>query len=174
MRLKDKYIYLHYLKYLSPPDVTAIFFLFVLSLVEIIFSAVIDYWYLLSVVNLVLICVIIFVVSKYESKTSVEKEQLNNKFSFLKLIRFWYAVLLILVCFKEVYLIIHLSHIPDNDILLIKIDQDIFGVNPTQWIYRFANPLLTEFLDRGGHPGFNCAEGSHRLGRDAHDRLGVL
>jgi membrane-associated phospholipid phosphatase len=29
---------------------------------------------------------------------------------------------------------------------LINIDSLIFGVNPTQWAFRFANPLLTEFL----------------------------
>lgn len=147
MSLKSGQIYIKYLKYLSPSDVTGIIFLFVLSLIEIIYSAMIDYWYLLSALNLILIYLIVFIVREYESKTDFEKEQLNNRFSFLKLIRFWYAVPLILVCFKEVYLIIHLSHIPDNDILLIKIDQDIFGVNPTQWIYRFANSLLTEFLE---------------------------
>jgi membrane-associated phospholipid phosphatase len=147
MNIKDKHIYSHYLKYLSPPDITGIVFLFILSLIEIIYSAIIVYWYLLSALNLILICLIVFIVRKYESKTDLENEQLNNSFSFIKLIRFWYAVLLILVCFKEVYLIIHLSHIPDIDILLIKIDHDIFGVNPTQWIYRFANPLLTEILE---------------------------
>lgn len=147
MNIKDTHIYSRYLKYLSPPDVTGLIFLFILSIIEIIYSAIIDYWYLLSALNLILICLIVVIVYKYESKSNFEKEQLNNKFSFLKLIRFWYTVLLILVCFKEVYLIIHLSNIPDIDILLIKIDHDIFGVNPTQWIYRFANPLLTEILE---------------------------
>lgn len=96
--------------------------------------------------NLILICLIVFIVCKYESKTDFEREALDSKFSFLKITRFWYAIPLILICFKEVYLIIYLLYSSDYDALLIKIDQDMFGVNPTQWIYKFSNPLLTEVL----------------------------
>ncbi len=34
----------------------------------------------------------------------------------------------------------------DIDIVLIEIDKWIFGVNPTEWIYQFSSPLLTEIL----------------------------
>lgn len=41
-----------------------------------------------------------------------------------------------------------LPHVNPNDIdsTLIEIDRWLFGTDPTQWIYQFANPLLTEIL----------------------------
>lgn len=36
---------------------------------------------------------------------------------------------------------------PNNfDAVLASWDRAIFGVNPTEWIYRFANPILTEYF----------------------------
>jgi len=34
----------------------------------------------------------------------------------------------------------------DIDSALIQIDKWIFGVNPTQWVYQFSSPLITEIL----------------------------
>ncbi len=84
---------------------------------------------------------IYFLVRRYELQPPE-----YNQFSLLRILRFWYSVAVILICFKETYYII-LSLKPDDwDILFIKADFAIFGVNPTQWAYRFANPWLTEFL----------------------------
>jgi len=41
---------------------------------------------------------------------------------------------------------VHAVHPADYDELLIGIDRWIFGVNPTQWIMQFANPVLTELF----------------------------
>jgi len=41
---------------------------------------------------------------------------------------------------------IHPIRIQDYDYLFIKIDYWIFGVNPTQWLQQFTNPVLTEIL----------------------------
>jgi membrane-associated phospholipid phosphatase len=83
---------------------------------------------------------------KHESKSEAEKDDSRNKFSFLKFIRFWYPMFLILYVFKESYLLVHPINSVDIDPLLIQADYLLFRTNPTQWIYQFANPLLTEFL----------------------------
>ncbi|MCI0450522.1 MAG: phosphatase PAP2 family protein [Chlorobi bacterium] len=66
--------------------------------------------------------------------------------SFLKILRYWYGVAAILIIFKQVYFIVYSLKPSDWDLLFIKMDFIIFGVNPTQWVYRFENPILTEFL----------------------------
>src|SRR4030066_2457957 len=55
-------------------------------------------------------------------------------------------MLLILYVFKQSYLLVHLINPADINPLLIRADYWLFGTNPTQWIFQFANPLLTEFL----------------------------
>ncbi len=97
---------------------------------------------MLAAVNLIIVFIISLISVRYESKTSEEK----SKFSFLKVLRFWYPVLIILYIFKEIYLLIHPINPHDIDTILISIDFGMFGVNPTQWIYKFANPALTELL----------------------------
>jgi membrane-associated phospholipid phosphatase len=133
------------LRFFSHGDYANVTFLFILSIIEIIFSASITIWFYLVFLNIVLILIIYFLVINYES--GVRNGNINEeKFSFLKVIRFWYAVPLILTCFKEIYLILNYIKPHDIDELLIVLDWKIFGVNPTQWAYSFANPYLTEFL----------------------------
>jgi membrane-associated phospholipid phosphatase len=108
----------------------------------LVFNSIIEYWYVLSAVNIILVIIITSFVVKYESKIPEEKE----KHSFLKVLRFWYPVLIILYIFKEIYLLIHPVNPNDIDTVLINMDFGMLGVNPTQWIYRFANPALTELL----------------------------
>jgi len=58
----------------------------------------------------------------------------------------WYCYFIIIFVFKEIYLMIRPIHPIDYDQLFISIDQWMFGVNPTEWMARFANPVLTEIL----------------------------
>jgi len=111
-----------------------------------VFHRQLPYWYVLSAVNLSLVFIISLIVIKYESKPEAGKDGFRYKFSFLKLIRFWYPMLLILYVFKESYLLVHPINPIDIDPLLIRADYWLFGTNPTVWIFQFANPLLTEFL----------------------------
>jgi membrane-associated phospholipid phosphatase len=90
---------------------------------------------------------IIYIVNKYESKPDNEKYSSNLKNSAVRILRFWYGVPLILYFFKEVYMIINLINSPLIDSTLINIDYSIFGINPTQWVSSFDNPLLTELLE---------------------------
>ena len=92
--------------------------------------------------NVIIMSAIYFIVSKYESDPGYTAAN----FSFLRVIRFWYSVAIILICFKETYYIIHSLKPDDWDAIFIKADFAVFGFNPTQWIYKFSSPLLTEFL----------------------------
>ena len=117
-----------------------------LTAVNVVFHSVLSYWLILSIVNIILIFLISYIVIAYESKPDEEKAKLKTGFSFLKLIRFWYPMIVILYIFKEIYLLVRPINPNDCDLALINIDYWIFGINPTVWIYRFANPILTEFL----------------------------
>lgn len=89
--------------------------------------------------NITLIIIINFFIKKYE----VDK----HPGQFYKIFRYWYPVFMILVCFKEIYLImIYSTSGILYDTVLIEIDRAIFGTDPTHFLYRFANPVLTEFM----------------------------
>jgi hypothetical protein len=132
-------------RYLAAADKVNIAFFSFLLILNIIFSSVIPFWYLLVLLNIALICFIIYAVPVYEKNCELNQST-EDSFSFIKLFRYWYGVVFILVCFKEVYLLIHFISPADFDKLLIQLDYRIFGLNPTQWIYKYNNPLLTEFL----------------------------
>jgi len=95
---------------------------------------------------MILIYFIWKIVSAYEQK--IEKQNINeaSERTVLKILRYWYGVAAILYIFKQVYIIIYSLKLPDWDLLFIKMDFILFGINPTQWAHRFENPVLTEFL----------------------------
>jgi membrane-associated phospholipid phosphatase len=68
----------------------------------------------------------------------------NNK--FWRLLHYFYIAPLILITFEELYFLIKPVRQVDFDWLFIKIDHWIFGVNPTEVLYKIACPLLTEIL----------------------------
>lgn len=137
---------LQIIKTLSYADLVNMVFLLILSIISIIFSSKIYLWPVLTLCNILLIFLIGFIVYKYESKPAAEKEMRSFPITFSRILRFWYGVPLIIYFFKQVYLIINLINAPLCDSMLIKIDLAVFGVNPTQWIFRFENPLITEIL----------------------------
>ncbi|HEY3251545.1 MAG TPA: phosphatase PAP2 family protein [Ignavibacteria bacterium] len=106
----------------------------------------IHYWYLFIVLDIILIFAIWKIVTAYEKKIETFKIPEKTEKTFLKILRYWYGVAAILFIFKQVYFIIFYLKPPDWDPIFINMDFSIFGVNPTQWSYKFANPFLTEFL----------------------------
>ena len=124
------------LKQLSLSDITTQVFLLFLTAVNIIFAGSISSWYIFIPVNIVIIVLITVIVLAYK----------ENSNKLLKVIRFWYPMAMIIFIFKEVYHIIFALHSSDWDPMVIKIDHFIFGLNPTEWIFRFQNSYLTEFL----------------------------
>lgn len=77
----------------------------------------------------------------------LNEERLHSPwtFPFLILRRFFLLPGILLMYFQApVYVVLLNPH--DQDAALIAIDRALFGVNPTQWIYQFARPALTEFF----------------------------
>jgi membrane-associated phospholipid phosphatase len=59
----------------------------------------------------------------------------------------WAAFPYVLFTYKQIYYMIGPIHQgKDYDFLLMSIDRMLFGVNPTEWLARFTNPILTEVL----------------------------
>jgi membrane-associated phospholipid phosphatase len=120
--------------------------LLTLTLIFIFYNSEIEYWYLFIPINLTLMYFIWKIVTAYEEKISSQNIDEAGYKSVLKIIRYWYGVAAILYIFKQDYMIIYSLKPPDWDLLFIRMDFAIFGVNPTQWAYRFENRYLTEFL----------------------------
>jgi len=109
-------------------------------------NSVISYWYVYCAVNLILVWAIWRLADLYGRKTeSVKDEDIKNS-SPLKILRYWYGVAAILYIFKQVYIIVYSLKPMDWDSVFMRMDFGLFGLNPTQWSYQFANPFLTEFL----------------------------
>lgn len=61
-------------------------------------------------------------------------------------IRKFYLLAFVYLIYDQVHIFIpHINSMMFDDVL-IKADQFLFGCNPTEWIYQFENPFLTEFL----------------------------
>lgn len=127
------------LRLLTPADLLSMLMLLILSFIISIFNSEILFWHIFLFLNIMLLIGIYKIVTLYESNTKTSSR-------LLKIARYWYGILLILYIFKQVYFIIFSLKPDDWDQIFIKMDYFIFGLNPTQWIYRFENPLLTEFL----------------------------
>lgn len=120
--------------------------LLILTLIYVYFNTRIELWYLFIPLNLFFIWGIWKIVTIYEKQAELASYKEDTTKSLLKVIRYWYGVAAILYIFKQDYVIINSLKPADWDLVFIKMDFAIFGVNPTQWAYRFANPFLTEFL----------------------------
>lgn len=124
------------LKSLNIIDLTVIVFNIFLIIMNLTFHAHVIYWKELIALELGVICFAAISARKHhESKSLIWKH-----------LHLWYVAPLILITFKQLYFMLHPIHPTDYDDLLINIDRWIFGVDPTVWIYQFANPILTELL----------------------------
>lgn len=130
------------LRYLEAPDIANQIFLLVLSVISLFLLPFIPEKFLIVIVNALLGVGIVYAVSLYEMKDEMRRREPN----LTRFIRFFYPALMILVCFKEIYvLMIHLSpFLYDN--ILIEFDRKLFGTDPTVFLGDFRNPFVTEFL----------------------------
>jgi len=119
---------------LYPHDATVVCFGVLLSVLNVAFLNVISQWYLLVLVNL-LVSWGVIAIARFDERNPVAT-----------FVHHWYPVPLIFLTFKELYLMIAPMHGRDYDDVLIAIDRWMFGVDPTAWLARFANPTLTEVL----------------------------
>lgn len=122
---------------LHAADVLMIAFLGLLSLINLIFSARIPSWKVLILVNVVVTAAIFLLAyTRYSTGSKI-----------LAAIHDWYVPPAVFLSFKELYYMIRPLHLgQDYDGVLIAVDRWIFGVNPTEWIYQFSHPVLTEVL----------------------------
>ena len=70
--------------------------------------------------------------------------RINNK--WFMIFRRIYVIPLVLFLFDQVQNYIKVINPHDYDEILIKWDYALLGLNPTEWLYQFANPVLTELL----------------------------
>lgn len=93
-------------------------------------------------INLFLGILIVYAVTLYEKKDEFAK----RKPGVARFIRFFYPILMVLFCFKQVYYLMLYSSPVLYDTYLAKIDRAIFGVDPTTISLHFNNPWFTEFI----------------------------
>lgn len=118
----------------------------ILCIIFLSLNSSLPYWPLLALLNVILAYSILLLAGSYQSKLIAQSLEEKNYRSLLKILRYWYGIIVILVSFKEVYHIIHSLKLPDWDMVFIKMDHSIFGLDPTKWTFKFASPALTEFL----------------------------
>jgi membrane-associated phospholipid phosphatase len=121
---------------LAPADSVTISFFLLLTLLNLIFHTRVDQWWILVPLNLLVVVFIVWLASAAEARPT----------PLLVGIHRWYLYVAVVGVFKELYLLVRPIHPTDYDALFIAIDRWLFGVNPTEWLYQFAHPLITELL----------------------------
>lgn len=125
-----------YIKALNVFDVCVVIFYLFLIFLNIIFKDRVTYTFSLLLIE-VLMIIFVFVVA-------YQHYQGNN--SFWKNLHLWYLAPMIFITFKQLYFMVHPINPRDYDDILIKIDRWLLGVDPTHFLQKFSNPLLTEIL----------------------------
>ena len=117
-------------------DLLMISFATLLTFINLVFLNRVEYWAIHIFANSVFTIFILFIAYR----DTISK---NN---FLKYFHYWYILPAIFMSFKEIYFMVKPIAGVDFDQYLIAIDKFIFGVNPTQFLYQFATPIVTEIL----------------------------
>ena len=117
-------------------DLLIISFATFLTLLNLIFYNRVENWAVHIFFNTFFTIVILLIAKIDAEKKNVFWEQLH----------YWYILPIIFMSFKEIYFMVKPIAGVDCDQYLIAIDKFIFGVNPTQYLHQFANPILTEVL----------------------------
>ncbi len=125
-----------FIKKLKAFDLVVVMFFVMLTILNLIFHKKVEYWDSLVLINLCIIFFAFFI--------SFLEERFSN--NFFRALHFWYIAPIILITFKELYLMIKPIRVTDYDYLFIQIDRWLFGADPTVWLYHIANPVLTEIL----------------------------
>lgn len=123
--------------HLHSADVLIIIFFSLLSVLNVLFSARIPFWWLMVLINVAVISLICLL--GWARHTS------GNR--LLALVHDWHVAPTVFFTFKELYFMIKPIHLGrDYDDWLIAADRWLFGVDPTRWLMQFSTPWLTEIL----------------------------
>jgi len=126
----------NYFLNLYATDLLIISFATLLTIINLIFHSHVENWGFHIFFNTFFTIVILLI-------AKVDKRKKNF---FLEQVHYWYILPIIFMSFKEIYFMIKPIAGADIDQYLISIDKFIFGVNPTQFLHQFTNPILTEVL----------------------------
>jgi membrane-associated phospholipid phosphatase len=124
-----------FLSSLDTLDLSNVAFFVLLTIAMLIWSAAIPLWWVFLIVNIVVI-VSVPVLAWFA----------HGKKPIWNLLHGFYSMVCIPIAFKEMYFLVPAIHPVDYDASLIMIDYAIFGVHPTQWMYQFSHPVVTEIL----------------------------
>ncbi len=124
---------------LTPLDFVSISFLAFLTCLNVVFASRVVYWLEISLVNILVSTLVIMLAWAAEKK----------KTKLLIGLHRWYCYPIVLFVFKELHLMVRPIHPIDYDKLFISMDRWMLGVNPTEWLYQFSHPVLTEILQIG-------------------------
>jgi membrane-associated phospholipid phosphatase len=134
--IKQKGIF-GFFKLFNMTEIYTLIMLFLYSILAIIFfPRLSNFWTLISL-NILLIAVV-FAVALIGEKISYNKAYL--------LFRRMYFVPVIFLIYSQIQQYIPFFNPYLYDSTLIKWDHFLFGVNPTQWLYKIANPYFTEYF----------------------------
>ena len=124
------------LRALRPVDALVIAFLFLLSVIILLFTRRASDAVLMIALNAGTCIAVAALASRAEAGPG----------KLLRFVHDWYPVVMIFLVFKEVYVIIQSDQRLDWDALFISIDHAIFGVHPTRWLAQYSTPAITEIL----------------------------
>jgi len=117
-------------------DLLIISFVTFLTFLNIVFASRVDNWANHIFFNTLFSFFIYFIANKDAERKNIFWEQFH----------YWYILPAIFISFKEIYFMVKPIAGFDCDPHLIAIDKFIFGVNPTEYLAQFSNPVLTEIL----------------------------
>ncbi len=121
-------------------NIADVYTLTMLALYSIL--ALIFYPYLNNAYNLILLNIMISI-GIISVATAASKFNAGNLFHLFRRI---YIVPVIFLIYSQVQHYIRVVNPQLYDDILIRWDHWLFGVNPTQWLGKFSNPFLTEYL----------------------------
>ena len=124
---------------LTTADIATVVFLTLCSLLALLFCCRVPEWYILIPVNCAFIGVVFWSAHRYAENPVAAPR-------WISAVHTWYPIPLILYVYKQTSFLVRPIRRVDYDQTLIAIDRWIFHINPTQWIYQFAHPVLTEIL----------------------------
>ncbi|HRP02632.1 MAG TPA: phosphatase PAP2 family protein [Candidatus Kapabacteria bacterium] len=126
-----------YLKLLQTNEIYTLMMLLFYTILALIFNLQIKNFYELLIFNFSVSALIIYIASLSLKFTDSRK---------YKLFRTLYIVPIVFSIYTQVQVYIPFVNPSMFDAVLANWDRIIFGINPTDWIYQFANPYLTEWL----------------------------
>lgn len=113
-------------------QVTIVYQCIILLLIIFHFSSI-DKGIILSIYHIIIISFLIWLPNAPQNKVTI---WLKN----------WNPIIIIPTNFTELHYLVHNVSPMDYDKALIQLDYSIFGVHPTVWMERLANPIVTEYL----------------------------